>query len=121
LLNFIPNIGSIIAVIFPVTISLIQFQADAFYWIISFQFIVITSMLIGIQVFMGNVVEPRWLGNSLNLSPLAILISLTVWWGIWGVVGMFLSVPIMVILNIVLANFEKTRKIAIFLSQDGNV
>lgn len=121
LLNFIPNVGSIIAVIFPVVISLIQFQVDAFYGIISVQFIVITSLLIAIQVFMGNVVEPRWLGNSLNLSPLVILVSLTIWGSIWGIVGMFLTVPFMVILNIVLANFDKTRKFAVFLSQSGKV
>lgn len=102
-------------------VSLVQFQGDAFYGVFSVQFILITSLLIGIQVFMGNVVEPRWLGNTLNLSPLVILVSLTIWASIWGIVGMFLSVPIMVILNIILANFEKTRKIAVFLSQNGNV
>lgn len=106
---------------FPTIVSLIQFQNDAIWWIISWQFIVIVSLLVAIQVFMGNVIEPRWLGNSLNLSPLVILVSLTVWASIWGIVGMFLCVPIMVIINTVLANFDKTRKMAIFLSQNGNV
>ena len=91
------------------------------YGVISWQFIVIVSCLIGVQVFMGNVIEPRWLGKSLNLSPLVILISLTIWASIWGIVGAFLCVPIMVIINTILANFERTRKIAVFLSQSGDV
>ena len=69
----------------------------------------------------GNVVEPKMMGRSLSISPVVILISLAVWGSIWGVIGMFLSVPIMVIAMIVMAQFKATRPIAILLSSDGNV
>jgi len=113
-LNFIPNIGPILATAFPASLALIQFQN----W---FYFTIITSGIVIIQFIVGNVLEPRLLSKSLNLSPLVILFALALWGSIWGIVGMFLSVPITVIMLIVFAHFEKTRPIAIFLSQDGRV
>lgn len=110
ILNFIPNIGSIIALIFPITISLIQYEQ--FY-----PFVIITSWLIWIQIFMWNIIEPKFMGNKLNLSPLAIIISLSFWWALWSIVWMLLSVPIMVIINIILAKIPETRPIAILLSE----
>lgn len=110
LLNFIPSIGSIIATIFPVTISLIQFG-------FSLPFFTITIWIVGIQVLMGNIVEPRFMGNKLNLSPLLIIIALTFWGNIWWIPGMLLSVPIMVIINIIFAKIETTKSIAILFSE----
>lgn len=114
ILNFIPTIGSIIAVFFPIVLSLIQFSSFV-------PFIVVSILLITIQMVIGNIIEPKLMGKSLNLSPLVIILALTIWGSIWGVVGMFLCVPIMVILNIVLAKFEKTKAIAIMLSATGKV
>ena len=57
----------------------------------------------------------------MNLSPLVILIALAVWGAIWGLLGMFLSVPITVMMMIIFAHFEKTRSIAVLLSQDGHI
>lgn len=113
-LNFIPNIGSIIATVFPALLALIQFQT----WT---PFIIITSGITVVQFIVGNIVEPRFMGSSLNLSPLVILFALGVWGMIWGILGMFLSVPITVMMMIIFAHFEKTRSIAIFLSQDGTI
>lgn len=110
ILNFIPNIGSIIALIFPIIISLIQYES--FY-----PFIIITSGLIWVQILMWNIIEPKFMGNKLNLSPLAIIISLSFWWSLWWIVWMLLSVPIMVIINIILAKIPATRPIAILLSE----
>lgn len=110
LLNFIPSIWSIIATIFPVTISLIQFG-------FSIPFFTIAVWITGIQVLMGNIVEPRFMGNKLNLSPLLIIIALAFWWNIWGITGMLLSVPIMVIINIIFSKIEATRPIAILFSE----
>ncbi|WP_188883563.1 AI-2E family transporter, partial [Alicyclobacillus cellulosilyticus] len=62
-----------------------------------------------------------YLSKSLNLSPLVILFALGLWGAIWGILGMFLSVPITVMMMIVFAHFEATRPIAILLSQDGYV
>jgi predicted PurR-regulated permease PerM len=70
---------------------------------------------------MNNAVEPRLVGRSLNLSSLVIIVSLVFWGLVWGVLGMFLCVPFMVIINIALSKFDATRPIAILLSADGNV
>ena len=113
-LNYIPNIGSIIATLFPALLALIQFQS----W---FPFVAMTSGLIAVQFVIGTLIEPRYLGRRLNLSPLVILFALGLWGVIWGVVGMFLSVPITVMMMIVLAHFSATRPIAIMLSKDGHV
>ena len=114
LLNFIPTIGSILAVIPPILLSLVQFKGLT-------PFFIVMSSLISIQIIIGNILEPRLAGKSLNLSPLVILLSLVLWGKIWGIVGMFLCVPITVILNIVLANFESTKSIAIMLSANGKI
>lgn len=113
-LNFIPNIGAIIAIAFPTALAALQFTG----WI---PFIEVILGLGAIQFIIGNLIEPRFLSNSLNLSPLVILIALAVWGAIWGILGMFLAVPITVMVMIIFAHFEKTRPIAILLSQDGDV
>lgn len=114
-LNFIPNIGSMIATAFPVMLALVQYQ-NSFV-----PFIVITVGIIAAQFIVGNVIEPRFLGKQLNLSPFVVLISLGIWGALWGVLGMFLAVPIMVILMIVFSHFEKTEPVAILLSQNGTI
>lgn len=113
-LNYIPNIGAIVATAFPALLALIQFES----WL---PFTIITSGLVIVQFVVGNVLEPRFLSKSLNLSPLVILFALALWGAVWGVLGMFLSVPITVMMLIVFAHFESTRPIAILLSQDGYV
>ncbi|KTC66504.1 transporter, permease (plasmid) [Legionella adelaidensis] len=113
-LNYIPNIGAIIATAFPALLALIQYET----W---FPFIVVTSGIVIIQFIIGNFIEPRFLSKSLNLSPLVIILALGLWGMIWGVLGMFLSVPITVMMVIIFAHFESTRPIAVLLSQDGDV
>ena len=61
------------------------------------------------------------MGNSLNLSPLVVMLSLALWGSIWGIAGMFLSVPFTVILMIIFSHFPKTKPIAIILSQNGEI
>lgn len=113
-LNFIPSVWSIMAVSFPMLLTLIQFESY-------YPFLFISSGLIGIQILMWNIIEPRFMGNKLNLSPLVIIIALGFWGTIWWVVGMLLSVPIMVIINIILSKFPSTRSIAILLSEKGEL
>ena len=74
-----------------------------------------------VQFVVGNLLEPRFLSKSLNLSPLVILVALALWGAMWGILGMFLSVPITVMMLIIFAHFDATRPIAILLSQDGYV
>lgn len=111
ILNFIPSIWSIIAVMFPSLLSLVQpeftFYDSAF----------MISWLIWVQILMWNIIEPKFMWNKLNLSPLVIILSLWFWWSLWGVVWMLLSVPIMVIINIILSKIPITRPIAILLSE----
>jgi AI-2 transport protein TqsA len=114
LLNYIPNIGAIIATFFPAMLALIQFSEP---WTAG---MVILGLVL-IQFVMGNIVEPRFLSRSLNLSALVILMALALWGAIWGVLGMFLSVPITVMMMIIFSQFSATRPIAILLSQNGSI
>lgn len=114
LFNFVPTFGSMIATIFPSAFALLQFDS-------------LTPVLgtfigiMAIQLLVGNFIEPKLMGKTLNISSLVVLISLAVWGALWGVIGMVLAVPIMVILMIILSEFETTRAIAIWLSADGNI
>jgi AI-2 transport protein TqsA len=114
LLNFIPTIGSIIGVALPTLLALVQFGELG----------PVLLVLIGlgaVQFTLGNAVEPRIMGSSLNLSPLVIIVSLAVWGSLWGFAGMFLAVPMMVMIMIVCAQFVPTRPVAILLSANGRV
>lgn len=114
LLNYIPTIGAMIGTLLPCALTLIQFDT----WM---PFIFISTALVALQFIEGNIIEPKLIGKSVNLSPVVILISLAVWGYIWGIVGLFLGIPIMVIVNIILSHFEKTRPIAILLSENGEI
>lgn len=113
-MNFIPVIGPFLVAILPATFALIQYG--------DFNVPLIIFFVLGtIQTLIGNVLEPKLMGDSLNISPLVALLSLAFWGAIWGITGMIVSVPITVILIILLAHFPKTRSLAILLSQNGKV
>lgn len=114
ILNYIPNIGSLIATLFPAIFALFQFGELT-------QGFLVLATVGSIQMVIGNFVEPRLMGNSLNISPLVVLLTLAVWGVMWGITGMLLSVPITIILIITMAEFPSTRPIAILLSQDGQL
>lgn len=113
-LNFIPTIGSIIATAFPSVLALVQFDTLA-------PFVVIASVLTLLQFCIGSLLEPRLMGNRLNLSPIVILLSLGLWGTIWGIPGMFLCVPITVVMVIIFSYFPETRPAAILLSGNGEL
>ena len=114
ILNYIPTIGYLIATLFPALISLLQFG--------TFINPMIVLVAIGsIQFLVGNVIEPKLMGNSLNVSPLVVLISLAFWGTIWGVTGMILSVTITIMIIISCSQFKSTKWIAILLSENGNI
>ena len=114
MLNFIPTIGSIIATIFPALITLVQFDTIG-------PFFLVAGGLTGIQILIGNFLEPKFTGSTLNLSPTIILLNLSLWGVIWGIPGMFLCVPFLVISMIVFSNVPQTRAIAVLLSSDGRI
>lgn len=111
---YIPTVGSILAIVAPAVLTLVQFDHLT-------PFLIVLFVFGTIQVVTANVIEPAIMGRSLNLSPLVVIVSLVVWGTIWGVVGMFLCVPIMVVALIVLAQFETTRPVAVLLSADGHI
>ena len=106
LLNFIPNIGPIVASLLPIPLILLD-PSGNIVWMVSV--IVVTSM---IQLISGNVVEPKLMGNSSDLHPVTILLGLMFWGMMWGIIGMFLATPITAAMKIVLERFEPTRQIA---------
>lgn len=114
LLNYIPTIGSMLAVLFPSMLAIVQFGTVL-------HPVLTLCLLGGVQFAIGNLIEPRLMGRSLNLSPLVIMLALTFWGAIWGITGMLLCVPITVILMIIFSEFKQTRPIAIMLSADGIV
>ena len=111
---YIPTVGSILAIIAPAVLTLVQFDNLT-------PFLIVLLVFGTIQVVTANVIEPAIMGGTLNLSPLVVIVSLMVWGTMWGVVGMFLCVPIMVVALIVLAQFETTRPIAVLLSANGRI
>jgi len=113
-LNYIPTVGSLIATVFPAVFSLFQFGQIT-------PFIIILAGLGFIEWVIGNVLEPRLMGNSLNLSPLVTILALIIWGQIWGITGMLLSTPITVVMVIIFSQFESTRRVAIMLSQNGDI
>lgn len=110
LLNFVPNIGSILASVPALLLALIQLGTTGALW-----------SLLGyalINVVVGNVIEPRFMGRGLGLSTLVVFISLVFWGWILGPVGMFLSVPLTMMIKISLDSSDETRWIAILLGPE---
>lgn len=114
ILNYIPTIGSLIATLFPATIALLQFGDLT-------HFFVVLGVIGFIQVIVGNIIEPKMMGNTLNVSSLVVILSLSFWGMIWGITGMVLSVPITVIIIILFSQFDSTKSIAILLSEKGKL
>ena len=111
-LNYIPTIGSIVAVVLTTAVALVQFPTLG----------PVAAVFAGVSVWqfvIGNFVQPRMTGESLNLSAVVVLLALSIWGLIWGIVGAFLAAPLTVMIMIVLAQFPSTRWIAILLSADG--
>ena len=114
ILSYIPTIGAILGCTMPILFAAIMGATLN-------QVILISLGLIGLQIIFGNILEPKLTGKTLNLSTLAILINLVFWGLIWGVAGMFFSVPLLVAVFIITAQFDSTRWIAILLSADGKI
>jgi len=110
LLNYIPNIGSIIAAIPPVILALVQIGPSAVLW---------TGLtFLGANMIVGNFLEPKFMGKMLGLSTFVVFLSLIFWGWIFGSVGMFLSVPLTMAIKIALETNPKTLWIAIMLGPE---
>ena len=103
--NFMPYVGSIIAFSLPVGFAFLQLDMG---WMP----VVIAVLILGCHVSCATVIEPMILGNAVGLSPLVILAALSMWGLLWGLPGMFLAVPLTVVMVLIFENFEVTRPIA---------
>ncbi len=113
-LNFIPYVGSLISILLPVMFSVVE----------NFNLmnsVIIFALLFLSHVFIGNFLENKLMGKALNISPIVLLIFLSIMGKLWGISGMFLSVPMIVVLIIILNNFKQTKNIAILLSEKGDL
>ena len=110
-LNFIPTIGSIIALIPAALLTIVQFGFGE-------ALIVIIGYLV-INTIMGNILEPRLMGKGLGLSTLVVFISLIFWGWVLGPIGMLLSVPLTITIKIILDSSEETRWFAILLGPES--
>ena len=108
-LNFIPNIGSIVATLPPIAITLFQSGSIT-------KTVIVTVLLVCVQFLVGSILEPRLLGRGLNLSPLVVVFSLIFWGWLWGIPGMLLSVPLTAAIRIGMEQIDATKTVAVLIS-----
>ena len=108
-LNFIPSVGSIVAVILPLPIAFLQF---GFGW----TFVTVLVLPLIFQFVIGNIIEPKMMGESIGLHPVTLIVALLFWGKIWGVPGMFLAVPITAIVQIICDRIDILKPVANILA-----
>ncbi len=109
LLNYIPTLGSIVAVVPPTLFALVSFTSPV-------NALLVLAGVGGIQLVMGQYVDPLVQGRYLSLSPLVVLLSVAFWGWLWGIAGAFISIPITVAIVITCEQFDRTRWIAVMLA-----
>lgn len=109
LLNFIPTLGSVVAVLLPIPLLILQFEFTA-------PLFIVLGLLIALQFVIGNVIEPELMGDKMGLHPVTVLLCLIFWGLVWDIAGLFLAVPITAVVRIILARIEMTRPIAELLA-----
>ena len=102
LLNFIPTVGSIVASIPPLLFGLIQFDAIS-------TIVFMMLLLLGVQIVMGNIIEPKITGDKLSLNTVVVILGLVFWGYLWGVTGMILSVPLLVLTKVILSQLPDAQ------------
>ena len=112
--NFIPYIGPLFSSLFPAIFAVIITGN-------LMQFVYVFAAMEGVQIVLGNFVEPMMMGKGTNLGPVTVIVALAFWGMIWGMVGMILAVPVSAVLVIVLSQIHSTRYLAVLLSEKGNI
>ncbi len=115
LFNFIPSVGSLIISIVSILFSILQFYPS---WS---EVIIITIVILLTQVIIGNVIDPKITGDNLNLSALIIFVGLVYWGYVWGIMGMLLSVPLLVLMRTVCDYIPYLNKISVILGNGSTV
>ena len=109
ILNFIPSIGSITVGVGATLFALLQFWPNAA------PIILVALIMLGTNMIIGNVVEPKIMGDNLGLSPIAVLLSLVAWGWLWGFAGMIMAVPMTVIIRIICENLPFLEPVSVIL------
>ena len=110
LLNFIPSIGSVVSTLLPLPVILFSPNLTGV------EAVLAIAIPGAIQFTIGNVIEPKVMGDELDLHPVAILLALMIWGALWGIVGMLLATPITAVMKILLERIELTRPVANLLA-----
>lgn len=108
LFNFIPNVGSVIAAVPAVLMALLQFGPTGA--------LATALVYLAVNTIIGNLLEPRIMGQRMNLSPLVVFVSLVFWGWLWGPIGMLLSVPLTMAVRIMLEGNDSTRPFAVLMA-----
>lgn len=111
LFNYIPYVGSFIGIAFPVLLAMAQFGSMG-------KTALLLGALVAVQMFTGNIVEPRMIGKRVNMSPFVVMVALTLWSSLWGIAGAILAIPLTAMIAIILSSFNSTRPFAILLAED---
>jgi len=111
LLNYIPSVGFIIALVPPFILALVQYGIG--------KALIVLAAYIIITVITDNIIAPRAMGRGLDLSPLAVFVSLVFWAWVLGLVGALMAVPLLLMTKIFLARFDETRWLAAAISGDN--
>jgi AI-2 transport protein TqsA len=109
LLTFVPSVGSVIATLAPLPIAVGQYDSVA-------EIVGVVAIPGALQIIVGNTLQPKLVGEGLDLHPVTILLSLAFWGLLWGPIGMVLAVPIMAVARIVLMRFESTAPLGRLLA-----
>ncbi len=115
LLNFIPSVGSAMVMVITILMGFIQFYPEPG------RIIAVIISMVGIQTIIGNFIDPRLQASRLDISPIVILFSLVFWGWIWGIVGMFLAVPLTVIVQIVCQNIPFLYPVSILIGSGRKI
>lgn len=122
-LNFIPTLGSIVAAMVPPLFALVQPESSWPTYMPDSAYLCAALVFGGVSLWqfaIGNFLQPRMMGDSLNLSALVVLLGLAIWGALWGIAGMFLSAPLTVVLMVALAQSPQTYWLAVLLSANGH-
>lgn len=115
LLNFIPSIGSIVISLVSAVFAIVQFYPDLN------PILAAVFSMVTIQLILGNIIDPKLQGDSLKISPVVILFSLLLWGWLWGIVGLFLAIPLTVALKIVFEHIPSLAWIGVLMGRDSGV
>ena len=109
LINFVQMVGSIVSVVLLSLFAMVEIDASG-------TLLAFILVIIGVQVLMGSILEPVFLGKTFSINVITVLVMLMLWSYIWGIPGLIMAIPITVFLKIILEQFPKTRVIARLMS-----